>query len=206
MKSRLTSAVGIIILITLMAVAFLGLSLSGGFHSIAELGSASLGYSGTSPIATPVASPMPAPSPFLSPLATPPSSPTPGSGPEKSVPELMLEYTQQRFPSKSGSPQVILTRSITFSEYPEFGLGHFNPGGQEPPLELVLVKGDFDTSNYGVGQKVGFSSVNYIVYVYDLQHKSITHITVTEHPEQISALLQLAGEPVPTAEPSPPAP
>jgi hypothetical protein len=118
------------------------------------------------------------------------------------VPELILDFTRQRFPSISGSPEVILTRPITYEEYAEFGLGNFNPGGQAPPLELLLVKGDFDTSKPGPG-KVGFARANYIVYVYDLEHKSITHITVAGDPERIRKLLELAGEPIPTATPSP---
>jgi hypothetical protein len=109
--------------------------------------------------------------------------------------EAALEYVRQFLPSKSGRPQILLTRSIRFKDYPELGLGRFTPAaGSDPQLELVLFKGDFDTSNYGFTQKVPFKQASYVVIVYDLEQKAITNVTVSVNGAELKNLLIMAGE------------
>jgi len=109
--------------------------------------------------------------------------------------EAALEYQRQFLPSKSGQPQVLLTRSVRFKDYPELGLGTFVPApGSDPQLELVLLKGSFDTSNYGVTQRVPFKQAAYVVVVYDLEHKAITNVTLSVYGDDIKPLLEMAGE------------
>lgn len=129
-----------------------------------------------------------------SPLPTPTRELTPT--PQQVTPtQAALEYQRQFLPSKSGQPQVLFTRSIRFKDYPDLGLGTFVPApGSDPQLELVLLKGDFDTSNYGVTQKVSFERAAYVVVVYDLEHKAITNVTVSVYGDEIKPLLGMAGE------------
>ena len=126
----------------------------------------------------------------LSPLPTPTHEVTPV--------EAALEYARQFLPSKSGQPQVLFTRSIQFKDYPDLGLGKFVPAqGNDPQLTLVLLRGDFDTSNYGVTQKVPFKQASFAVVVYDLDHKAITNVTVSVNGDELRPLLKMAGvEPI----------
>ena len=113
---------------------------------------------------------------------------------ELSAVEAALAFTQQALPALNGTPKVILTRSITYNDYPNLGLGNFSPSsGSQPALELVLLQGAFDTSKYGMGAKLPFATATYVVIVYDLDHKSITHVTVSKKGADIKQLLNMAG-------------
>jgi hypothetical protein len=77
--------------------------------------------------------------------------------------------------------------------------------GPEPRMELFLVKGDFDMSHANLGPLGNIARASYIVYIYDLTHQGIT-LTIAVPPDRLSeiaSLLALAGEPVPTIQPSP---
>jgi hypothetical protein len=125
-------------------------------------------------------------------LESPLQSPVPTPTHEVTPTEAALQFVGQVLPSKSGQPQILLTRSIRFKDYPELGLGRFTPGS-DPPLELVLLKGNFDTSNYGATQKVPFKQASYVVIVYDLEHKAITNVTVSVNGDELKNLLIMAG-------------
>jgi hypothetical protein len=108
--------------------------------------------------------------------------------------EAALAFTKEALPVLNSTPKVILTRSITYKDYPMLGLGNFSPStGSQPALQLVLLQGAFDTSKYGVGTKLPFATAAYVVIVYDLDHKSITHVTVSEKGTEIKQLLNMAG-------------
>ena len=130
--------------------------------------------------------------PFVSPLTV--TSPLPTPTKELSAVEAALAFTQQALPALSGTPKVILTRSITYKDYSRLGLGNFSPStGSQPALQLVLLQGVFDTSKYGMGTKLPFTTATYVVIVYDLDHQSITHVTVSENGTEIKTLLSMAG-------------
>ncbi|MBX3050425.1 MAG: hypothetical protein KF753_03055 [Caldilineaceae bacterium] len=60
-----------------------------------------------------------------------------------------LTYQTQFLPDRSEKSQVVFTRLIRFKDFSTLGLGAFVPAaGSDPQLEIVLLKGDFDTSNY----------------------------------------------------------
>ncbi|BAZ16303.1 hypothetical protein NIES4071_81790 [Calothrix sp. NIES-4071] len=83
-----------------------------------------------------------------------------------------IGYTQARFNILSGAPTVAFTRSITTAELPSTGLGEINFIALEPPLMLVVVKGDFDISNLISGRFDDLkprTKVKYIAYVFDLR-------------------------------------
>ncbi len=113
---------------------------------------------------------------------------------ELSAVEAALAFTKDALPSLTGIPKVILTRSITYKDYPKLGLGNFSSStGDQPALQLVLLQGTFDTSKYGMGAKLPFATATYVVIVYDLDHKSITHVTVSEKGTDIKQLLNMSG-------------
>jgi hypothetical protein len=88
------------------------------------------------------------------------------------VAQIALKYTNAQYKSLSGSPTVILTRSITTKELPSLGLPEVHFSNQEPPLMMVIVKGDFDVSNIRGGGEIPKSNwhwrVGYIAYLMDL--------------------------------------
>jgi hypothetical protein len=84
-----------------------------------------------------------------------------------------IDHTLAQFSIMSGSPQVLLTRSITVKDLPSLGLPKINFAALEPPLMLVILKGDFDISNLPGGGNIPKSNwhwrVGYIAYVMDLK-------------------------------------
>ena len=80
-----------------------------------------------------------------------------------------VAYTHARFRVVSGEPQILLTRSVTARELPTLGLSTINFAGAEPPLTLVVLKGDFDVKALGRTLTLPEWRVNYIAYVFDLK-------------------------------------
>jgi len=137
---------------------------------------------------------------FLSPLPTP--LPTPA---DTTAIQAALTYQEQFLPNRSGSSPVVFTRRIRFKDFSALGLGTFAPAtGSDPQLEIVLLKGDFDTSNYGITQKVPFTQAAYLVIVYDLDQKAIANVTVSVYGDEIRPLLEMAGEKPITPDSAPP--
>ncbi|GJD20444.1 hypothetical protein RIVM261_054000 [Rivularia sp. IAM M-261] len=83
-----------------------------------------------------------------------------------------IGYTKARFTILSGAPTVAFTRSITKAKVPSTGLGKINFIGGEPPLMLVVVKGDFDVSSPATARFSDLkprTQTKYIVYIFDLR-------------------------------------
>lgn len=81
-----------------------------------------------------------------------------------------LDHVRQDFVIRSGTPQVLLTRSITREDLPRLSLpGIPRTTIEEPPLMLVIIKGDFGPSNLP-SPLTGSSDeqYKYIGYVFDL--------------------------------------
>ncbi len=72
----------------------------------------------------------------------------------------------------SEAPTVAFTRSITKAEVPSTSLGKINFIGGEPPLMLVVVKGNFDVSSPATARFSDLkprTQAKYIVYIFDLR-------------------------------------
>lgn len=95
---------------------------------------------------------------------------------EQQVGQAAIGFTlanSDEFKVLSGRPQVVFTRPITAAELPATGLGEINTIGEEPPMMLVVVKGNFDTTNFGpsLGSEGSppRTKSKYIAYVFDLR-------------------------------------
>lgn len=141
---------------------------------------------------------------FLSPLPTSVSIsilPTPS---DTTAVQAALTYQEQFLPNRSENSQVMFTRLIRFKDFSDLGLGAFVPSaGSDPQLQVVLLKGNFDTSNYGITQKVPFTQAAYLVVVYDLDQKAIANVTLSVNGDEIRPLLEMAGEKPLTPAPTP---
>lgn len=84
------------------------------------------------------------------------------------VAQAAKNYTVSNFKVVSGTPTVLLTRSVTKEDLPKLGLSTIAFGGEDPPLMLVALKGDFDVQNMPGGGSTPWR-VGYIVYVFDLK-------------------------------------
>ncbi|PZS00588.1 MAG: hypothetical protein DLM69_06295 [Candidatus Chloroheliales bacterium] len=108
--------------------------------------------------------------------ATP--APLVNASPEE-IGQLAVKFARNHGTIRSGEPQVLLTRPVTLHELTALGLGeHDVESIEEPPLMLVILKGDFSPfPKPGAGE--GFPSgqgttqpdasrIAYVAYVYDL--------------------------------------
>ncbi len=88
----------------------------------------------------------------------------------KDVTEAALKYTQTRFQVLSEHIAVPLARSVTKQELPSLGFPEIDFGGEDPPLALVVLKGEFDVQNlrHGVASDTPWR-VKFIAYVFDLK-------------------------------------
>jgi hypothetical protein len=82
-----------------------------------------------------------------------------------------VDYTSAHYPPLSGVPQPILVRSVAAAALPAIGLAKIGFAGEEPPLTLAIVHGDFDLRS-GVRTRLDPATwhwrVGYIAYVFDL--------------------------------------
>lgn len=95
-------------------------------------------------------------------------------------------YTCARFTILSGVPQIVAMRHVTASDLPTLGLSLIGFAGDEPPLLLVILKGDFDISALRGGLlRAGARQVNdhveYIAYVFDRRAGVPTLIQTSKH-------------------------
>ncbi|MDF2387811.1 hypothetical protein JMG10_40590 [Nostoc ellipsosporum NOK] len=97
------------------------------------------------------------------------------SASEKEIKQAAVNYTLAnscRYKILSGTPEAIFARPIKAAEIPATGFGEFDFMGKEPPMMLVVVKGNFDISGSGF---LGFQTSNsprstkYTAYIFDLQ-------------------------------------
>lgn len=82
-----------------------------------------------------------------------------------------IEYTYLRFRVLSGTPVVLLSRPVLASELPSLGLGSVPYPDNNPPLHLVILRGDFDVRGVLPGWDLppAQSRVQYVGYVFDLR-------------------------------------
>lgn len=107
-----------------------------------------------------------------------------------------ISVTNELFPSISGSSEVIYSNSITPDRFSDFGLDEYNFGANSPPMSFALVHGNFDTTDFGIGNKVSFSSARYIGYVFDLSTRAVMIVSVSGNGEKFHQILaQLTPEP-----------
>ena len=87
------------------------------------------------------------------------------------VGQAAIEWTRNNYVILSGTPQVVLARPVRAADLPALGLPVTGFVGEEPPLMLVILKGDFDVSNMiGAGLASAWNRrVAYIAYVFDLR-------------------------------------
>jgi hypothetical protein len=79
--------------------------------------------------------------------------------------QVALNVTNANYPSLSDTPEVVLVRSVTAADIAALGIANISfDGGEEPPLMLVIVKGDFDVSSLS-----GAKRAKYIGYAFDLR-------------------------------------
>jgi hypothetical protein len=83
------------------------------------------------------------------------------------ISQAAIDYTYYRFTVVSGSPEVLLVQSVTKNQIPSLGLSAIEFAGEEPPMALVAIKGDFDVSSLrAVGSPL---QVQYLIYIIDLK-------------------------------------
>jgi hypothetical protein len=90
-----------------------------------------------------------------------------------------VAFAREHGTVRSGEPQVLLTRPVTFDQLTALGLGkHESETIEKPPLMMVILKGDFSPfpkPGAGEGAAPGQSPsqteadrITYVAYVYDL--------------------------------------
>lgn len=85
-----------------------------------------------------------------------------------------LEYERTNRYVRSGMPQVLLSRGITREEYTSLGLGCLADSDsiEQPPLALVILRGDFDLNQFPGGMTVPIAQTTqrpiYMSLVFDL--------------------------------------
>lgn len=87
------------------------------------------------------------------------------------IAQVALDLTRRKGTIRSGTPQVLLVRSVIAAELPMLSLGGTNFGAREALLALVILKGDFDVNNIGIGMPAAVpgQSAKYIGYLFDLE-------------------------------------
>ena len=88
----------------------------------------------------------------------------------KDIEDAALKYTQTRFQVLSDNVTIPLARPVTKQELPLLGLPQIDFGGEDPPLALVVLKGEFDVRNLRRTIANGEAwRVRFIAYVFDLK-------------------------------------
>lgn len=106
------------------------------------------------------------------------------------VKQAALRYTQNRFSILGKTPNFLLIRSVTTADLPQLGLAEIHFAGQEPPLMLVAMRGDFDVTHLSRGgSRTTPWRVSYIVYVFDLNVGAPAFTAVSPHGGSFRKLL-----------------
>ncbi len=122
--------------------------------------------------------------------------------PPEEMGDYAIEYTRARFQILSGTPEVLVSRQVTSIELRALGLDAPDFVCEEPPLTLVILKGDFDANNMpGIGKLMDTSSarVSYIAYVFDMLSGIPTAILTADTPSDFA--LALNDPTIPTSTP-----
>lgn len=117
-------------------------------------------------------------------------------------PEQVGQFAQQYIEAQHGTPrdksQVLIAKSIKPDELPEMELGcplSF-AAQQEPPLMLVIVKGDFKVS--GPGISAVSNQANYMAYIFDLWSAQPVYLMTSQTGGAFRKALNDASLPVET--------
>jgi hypothetical protein len=92
------------------------------------------------------------------------------SASETEIRQAAVNYTIDhscQFKILSGTPEAIFARPIKAAEIPSTGFGEFEFMGKEPPLMLVVLKGNFDISGFQSSNPR--RSTKYTAFIFDLQ-------------------------------------
>lgn len=136
-----------------------------------------------SPLPSPTIGPTPVLDALLSPL------PTPISEAAFDARLAALSLTEHTFPSIGDKmPEILLHRSVTAKEFPELGLGVANMD-PEPPMEMILLKGQFDISSFGMSSKAGFNTAEYILLVYDMNARAANVVILSGDGKDLEPIL-----------------
>lgn len=110
--------------------------------------------------------------------ANPAATPSPGpqfvrhslaNATSEEIGQEALSYVHNDFDIRSGTPKIVLSRSVTEDDLPGLGLGRVSFGASvHPPLALVILKGDFGQGHFlGTGVSATDQFI-YVAYIYDL--------------------------------------
>jgi hypothetical protein len=92
----------------------------------------------------------------------------------------------------TGTPQVLTVRSVIRDDLAPLGLSDVHFGGTEPPLKLVVLKGDFDVRNLDRSKVMRDPNkpwpATYIVYIFDLNAGGPTLIEVASNRDRFQML------------------
>lgn len=95
--------------------------------------------------------------------------------------------------SREDEPRIILHRKVELREFPELGFGEVTLGS-EPPMELIVLEGDFDASKLGLGTTLNLDRARYLVLVFDLNSRSAIVTRLSASAEEMAPLLKLQNE------------
>ncbi len=100
---------------------------------------------------------------------------------EQRVGVVALAQVKRDFAIRSGTPQVVHTRRITREDAATLNIGTISRTTiEEPPLMLVIIKGDLSDPNFiGVAKGGPSRQFQYVAYVYDLWAGGPTLITAS---------------------------
>lgn len=94
--------------------------------------------------------------------------------------------------SQEVEPRIILHRKVELREFPELGFGEVTLGS-EPPMELIVLEGDFDANKLGFGTTLNLDRARYLVLVFDLNSRSAVFTRLSASEEEMAPLLSSAN-------------
>lgn len=95
--------------------------------------------------------------------------------------------------SQNDEPHVILHRKVELKEFPELGFGEVTLSS-EPPMELIVLEGNFDANKLGLGTTLHLDRARYLVLVFDLNSRSAIVMRLSASEEEMAPLLTLQNE------------
>jgi hypothetical protein len=84
---------------------------------------------------------------------------------DQEIGQYAIEMTRAVYRIVSGTPDVRLVRRVTTADLDSLGFGRAQVACGEPPLMLVVLRGDIDVG----GAFRGLSRIDYLAYVFDLR-------------------------------------
>ena len=120
------------------------------------------------------------------------------NAPMKDIEDAALKYTYARFQVLSEDVIIRLSRPVTKQELPLLGLPKIDFGGEDPPLALVVLMGNFDVRNL---RRMNVNDapwrVKFIAYVFDLKAGLPTLTSVSADGSRFRDLLNDPSLPMP---------